>query len=303
MQYSLLSRFQGCCLGLMLGEQHHAGGQSAPVDVAASPASANAPSDPGWSPIALDLLHAMTRSPQQHPADLAIAQLVQLSPQRSETGGIAIASLPIALFFHDDLNRQRQALWQLFEAVAVPPPQRLWFIVLAYAIAQAVKGQLDPLTFMPQLFAYIRVTAPNAPTVASVIQALEQLEAGALDGGNRPHELMTASEIDLPIAIALGCFLQTPTDFRLAVTQARRLAASEPISIALVGALAGALVGAQTGLAGIPAIAQVSSWSPLPASVAQVKHLAERLIATWSGVYDPSPSEALPPVAAPWVLR
>lgn len=255
-----------------------------------------------WSAIALEGLAAMTQSHQWQSTEWLVARLTQIPLAERSAGGIAIATLPLAIYFHDDLNRQRHGLEQLLAAVFLEAADRTWVMAFAYAIAQAVRGQLDPPLLLPQVLAYLRVTQTTAAS-SPVLAALEQLatchQAASLSG------LLTQP---LPaIAIALICFLQTPEDFRLALTRAARIVtarASSPEIIPLM-ALTGAIVGAHTSLTGIPASYQVSD--ALPAlgypSIAALKALAAALIASWSGLYDTRSVNLSLPVAAPWVIR
>jgi hypothetical protein len=254
-----------------------------------------------WSEIAIDLLQGLTRSHQWESLVLPVTRLSPVPPWQRQADGLAIATLPLTLYFHDDLNRQRQTLTQLCAALAIEPLSTAWVLSFAYVIAQAVKGQLDPATVIPQTLAYLRVAVTDVNATAdSVIALLEQVTVA--------QEHMTTLELltrDIEninaIAIALLCFLQTPADMRLAMTRATRFcAAAHHPDAPTIHALLGALVGAHTGVAGIP-----PSWQTMPAIAPQVPMLmtlAESLVASWSGMSGDAIAASVP-VAAPWVIR
>jgi len=308
MQYSLLSHFQGCLLGMGLGEQVGRAIQpvQASVDSAAAPLNQDG-SSMRWSSTAIDLLQELTKSHQWQAIEPSTAILQKVPTAQRQSAGIAIATLPLALFFHDDLNRQRRTLWQLFESLSVDAVHRAWVIVFAYTIAQAVKGQLDPYRLLPQLLAYLRVTHTAEHTMDNVLKTLEQAETYFVEQASL-HQILTdwSNQVD-PIAIALVIFLQTPEDLRLTLarmTHLCRTATHLLVDAPSVHALVGALVGAQTSLAGIPPFFQCGpGLLPGDRSVSQIKALAEALFASWSGLYTPTlPTPSLP-VAAPWVIR
>lgn len=308
MQYSLLSRVQGCLLGMILGEQ---AGRSQETTWL-TPSSSPEPTDPDvgasrWNQVAIELLQAMTRSHQWHSTELVIQRLQDRPASERYAGTIAIATLPLALYFHDDLNRQRHALVQVCEALSVDAVSQTWVRVFAYMIAQAVKGQLAPDTIIAQSLAYMRVSTPTeVPSPDSVLDTLQQLDTAQAE--NAPlTSWVTDRELGPEMAIALMCFLQTPEDMRLALTRATRLGTVAPRSEATpaIPSLVGALVGTQASVAGIPPSFQGSlSWSPAADhSRSTVLAWAESLVTSWAGVYDPTAIAASPAVAAPWVIR
>ena len=299
MQYSLVHRFEGCLAGLAL-----------------------TPAAPGCT-LAMQLLHQIPRS---HPATFSTLMISELNRllasdlvgTQMNVGTLAIATLPLTLYYHDDLHRQRQAFQQLFDAIAVKSLWQDWLMVYAYAIAQAVKGQLDPQTFVAQALAYLRITETDdtlpEPNIVEQLQWIKtcQSQAASLTMMQTTLETYPMALDDTMLAIALVCFLQTPDQARLALARSVQLGGShrEEGSAAsnypsTIKALVGALIGAHNGVAGFPPAWMIQATLPSGSgSMPQMQSLAKQLYAIWCGVYEPTAiaTETLA-VAAPWVIR
>ncbi|MDX2230397.1 MAG: ADP-ribosylglycohydrolase family protein [Leptolyngbyaceae cyanobacterium bins.349] len=317
MSYSLLSRFEGCLWGVVLGEQAGKAAQTTPQRKKhrslqhwhPQPRSNH---DLPWSGEVLQQLQSGLRSPTWHQSLLAQSLLAQshLSTNNSwpgtpiDAGRLAILTLPIALFYHDDLKRQRHSLEQQLDLVPGAAAHRDWVMAFAYAIAQAIKGQLEPIVFIDQLRAYLQVMASSdQPLPESINQPLQQIHRQN-ESGCGPWE-STEADPNLAIAHALHDFLQTPDDIRLVLIRSAQQHAtrSANTSAPLVCTLVGALAGAYNGAAAIP-----PSWrSTLSISAsghgAAIAEVAAALLAHWSGSYAPATLASPPTVAAPWVIQ
>lgn len=228
-----------------------------------------------------------------------------------ETAGeLAIATLPIALFYHDNLTQQRHYLAATVAAWGGDERTSDAVIVFGYAIAQAIKEQLTPSHFIAQILTYLHVSLPeSAIRSADLIRSLESLkrliaDGSELQGAIAALELNSETKpISVEIAIALYCFLQTPDSMSLAVVRAVRLGVKPDI----VGALAGALAGAYTSEIGIPAAwrSALQSSSTAFEFPRRVQHLSAQLMLVWSGVYDLSvfQEKDFPIVTVPWIVR
>jgi ADP-ribosylglycohydrolase len=291
MQHSLLSRFQGCLLGMVLGErlaQQSGSGED--------------------SQTVLDCFVQIIEAGQWRDP------LGERSIRKAlKTVNPAVAVLPATLFFHEDLFKQRRLVLQLLKASSINEQVQGAVIAFAYAIAEALKNQLNPATFLAQLAAYLRLA--ELPTGAQAKRSgyLEQLQA-ILEAGGTGYNL-SAQPLREPhaqtILLALGLFLSTPENLSLSLLRAARLS-NQPTSIC---ALVGALSGAYNGIIGIPPL-WIATLEPkngdqpaIAVDVQSLNTLAAQLLAVWSGVYDLAnydqstlPTSALT-VAAPWVTR
>jgi ADP-ribosylglycohydrolase len=226
-------------------------------------------------------------------------------------GELAIATLPIALFYHDNLTQQRHHLAATVAAWGGDERLSDAVIVFGYAIAQAIKEQLTPAYFIAQILTYLHVSLPESATrSADLIQHLETLKH-LVANGSELQSVIAPFQLDakthptsVEIAIALYCFLQTPDTIALVLIRAVRLGVKPEI----VAALAGALAGAYVSDVGIPAewhSALQAPWKTPELSPQRIQRLSAQLVSVWSGVYHAAGSEAqeLPIVTVPWVVR
>ena len=300
MHHSLLSRVEGCLLGMVLGEflGRSPGPETpfTPTDWTTLPLH--------WSPLVLASIQAWTTFPRLDATTPWEIPGFDTAPDANPDSW-PLLLLPLALYYHDDLGQQRQALIPAFEQWAVPTGDRHWLVLWAYAIAAALKQQLDPHHFCSQAQAYSRVVLGDEDPTA-LLRDLHQIEQDGL-GTGLAEIPSTWQRSPLPtLAIALSAFLQTPDHWHLVVNRslAWGRALSPDGSLAGLGAIAGALTGAYTSHVGI-----ASTDQSLPA-IAQsrvlrtaIHELAAAFLATWSGCYDPTAIAPTAAVTAPWVMR
>ncbi len=321
MQYSLLSRFEGCLFGLGFGEQVGLETQAMTVP---HPSQSD-PRDAGpelhgqmeWTPMVLNIIQALVRSPMIPLSEITQACLIpnathtipeDSARQDMEMATLAIATLPIALYYHDDLTRQRQSIAQVLERFRIGAVEQAWLELFAYAIAHALKGQLDPQIFLSQLRAYYHTVLAGERVATDIVQGqLHALEQSQTDGILLGRLLQTWATQPLPLAaIALLCFLQTPDHLELTVRRSwgvgQRVLPTMS-AIAALGGLTGAIAGAHTSVAGISPACRVAPPMLAASSPHIISNLAMALFASWSGYYDPTAIAVPPVVTAPWVLR
>lgn len=296
MQYALFHRFYGCLLGMVLGEQL---GAASATGRALQHWQPDAGSTGRWSQMALQLAAELTRSRTWTPDLIERTDLCQVPRHELTSGTLAIAALPIALLFHDDLQRQRQALGQVVDAVQGDDLTRQWVTVAGYAIAQALRGQLNPALLVNQTQAYLRVATPQTAAQVTVLNLL--------DTHAQPTDLTTLTDLvaqtdtDVRVAIALSCISNPSDTLVLALLRSARLSQLQPSLSALVGAISGA---ANSSAAIPPAwITAVARFQP--ELLNQLQPLANRLLGAWAGIYEPSTesnADSLT-VAAPWIMR
>ena len=339
MRYTLLNRFQGALLGAAIGEIlgthcgdrfiHQAtldrtnsadrsvwltvpdwGFQSAPVGMGQSGA--------GWGSLAIKQLRHLLQP--YSPIQLDSPPQLDLLPN-SEPSGLAIATLPIALFYHENPDlmqaqiRQALAHWQIGAEPAIG------VLLVGYTLSLILREQFSPATLIDDFIRYVDL--PQAPLIAS----LNSLQL----------DLALPPATESPVLLALAAFLKTPESYRLSLLQA----AQAQVQPAVVCAIVGALSGAYNGKAGLPldwysalqrrcspafasatsasatsASAKVFSGAELPSpllllwevdSATQLLELACQLFTGWSGMYDPMQRVPLwagsSVLAAPHVIR
>ena len=217
---------------------------------------------------------------------------------------LTIATLPLALFFHDDQNRQQQRLLQTVQLWRCLPDVEPGLLAVGYAIAQALQDCLEPQTLLPQIITYLKQsTASQSTPLLELIGTLEQTQTLVKQGAGlytAINQLQVRQQTgNEAIALAFYCFLSTPCDLRLALLRAARCGDAAPV----IAALTGALGGAYQGIGGLP-LAWVATDSHLWGITDTALHeLADHLFAAWSGVYAPAGRMAVAAFAAPGVIR
>lgn len=241
----------------------------------------------------------------------SLIQFGDLNPELQHWAGcsesptqIIAGTLPVALFFYEDLDKLRQKIAQ---ATSIWHASEFQYgaLAIAYAITQALQEQLNPSTLIPRTVAYLH----DVPLVKYLDQVQRLLEQGAgLDQTSTQllQGATPATSTDVAIALAFYCFLSTLEDFRLTATRAVRTAHQPQ----LTAMLAAALSGAYNSSAGIPpGWRTLDQWLPQPQqpvsglTIVQV----DQLMAAWAGTYQPtrvtSDLSQRPVIAAPGVIR
>jgi hypothetical protein len=315
MQYSLLNRFRGALLGSFVGKNlASSGGKGQFLDesrfsVPHSRDTHPSPALSDWSEIAMCGTKSLIRCGRLDLEDwVCCCEVTQpsllLLQSTASSSEAALATLPVALFFHEDEVKLRK---QLLQAAAV------WLsdsqvseevLVVAFAIALALTEKLNPRTLIPRILNYLN------PSQTPLVQQLEQVQALLEKGAGldttltqlRRYAPKSQGELkrsSLSIALAFYCFLYTPEDFRLCLIRAIRTEYQPQLTATLTGTLAGVY----NSIIGIPVNWQLAS-ERIPLGV-QWMQLADRLFAVWSGIYDVSVAEQFPSVAiaAPRVIQ
>lgn len=283
MRYSLLSRFQGTLLGAILGEIY--GSQFS---------SKSSPTLGVGSRIALLGTQSLIRCGKLDLADwMQHTGLPDRSVLASET---AIATIPVALFFHENSTQLRQEVKSAATVWNQTGEPVEGVLAVGDAIAQALTGKLQPASLIPQLLA--NLPDNQTPAIEQLAQ-VQDLLVPKCSLETAKAKLCRGKQSHLsPVAMGFYCFLSTPEDFRLSVRRAVKSGCQPRIT----AAIAGALSGAYNSLSGIPL-----QWSLSGNHVdrEEILQLTARLLATWSGVYDPIKCDRLSrlTVAAPRTMR
>ena len=283
MRYSPISRFKGTLLGAFLGGSLASGGKvefESYLDLGRMAVLGI------QSLIALGRLDLDDWIARQQQESLHLAATDDISIK------IILATLPVALFFHENPIKLRQNLLHVLKIWEDDPIVRDGTLAVGYAIALALTEKLNPRTLIPQTISFIGETPTSIPKKLLTVQNL--LEQGA--GLSRAQaELAREEKLSNTIAIAFYCFLSTLEDFRLAVLRATYngnfVQDATPLNLQATGAITGALSGAYNGIGSIPVNWQVlllqrnsPTWGLT--SFSQMLKLADAFVAVWSGVYD-----------------
>ncbi len=297
MRYSLLSRFRGSLLGTALGEVYQS-----PFQLSTTPICSK--KSDFWLQVAIRGSQSLIDCGRLDLEDWKHrGNKLQQSEPTSKIGfaslsNAAIATLPVALFFHEDqltLKAQLQQAAKLWLPAGQTPTGVL---AMGYAIAQALTERLNPDTLIPQTLVYLEEYCQDAkPSLRAFIQQLEQVQ-NLLE--QKAGLEKTVTQIcrhpftdTIPIALAFYCFLSTTEDFHLALARAVRTGYQPQTTAALTGALSGAY----NSLAGIPIVRRLTA--------TEMVSLADRLLAVWSGVHITATDDRVQwsAVAAPRVMQ
>ncbi|HBB35572.1 MAG TPA: ADP-ribosylglycohydrolase family protein [Cyanobacteria bacterium UBA8803] len=317
MQYSLLSRFRGALLGGWIGEilasKSCQGFPVASVKFAQPTSGETWNLEKGltiseaklsaWSQIAtcgteslircgkLDIENWLGQADQLHPSLL-------LLKGGASSSQAAVATLPVALFFHEDRIQLRQKLQQAAKVWQSDPEELSGVWVVALAIALALTEQLDCANFIPQIIA--ELGTKETPLIHQLQQVQLLLDQGAdLETTVAQLKREQGHPADTSIALAFYFFLNTPEDFRLSTLRAARSSYQSETTVTLTGALAGVY----NSITGIPV-----SWRLITNQIAAAEkrlHLADCLFTIWSGVWAPQAIDRCQwtAVAAPGVIQ
>lgn len=317
MRYSLLSRFQGALLGSLVGEMllpDGSQGQALGGVSLTSPRQEDAQTLQQlfvWNQLATCGIESLIRCGrlnledwwllwEKTPSSLGLKSV----PSMSES---ALATIPIALFFHEDEVKLRQQLFTCQYLCQHQAEASEGVLAIAYAISLALREQLDYATLIPRIQLYVgNLETSQSPLMRQLEQVQMLLKKGAglettLTQLRREAQMRgePLGRAHTCISLAFYCFLSTPEDFRLAVSRAARTGYQPQITAALTGALAGAY----NSIIGIPV-----NWRLTANRISsgnQRLQLADRLLEVWAGVYDVSALGQGQPlaVAAPRVIQ
>ncbi|MBE8969472.1 ADP-ribosylglycohydrolase family protein [Nostocales cyanobacterium LEGE 12452] len=284
MRYSPISRFKGTLLGALLGGSLASGGKvqfESYLDLGRMAVLGI------QSLIVLGRLDLDDWIERQQEESLHLVATDDISIKR------IIATLPVALFFHENPIKLRQNLLRVLKIWEDDPVVRDGTLAVGYAIALALNEKLDPLTLIPQTISFIGETPTLIPKKLLRVQSLLEQGAGL---STTQAEFAKEEKVSNSIAMAFYCFLSTLEDFRLTLLQAThnhnsQLQGATLLNSQATGAIAGALSGAYNGTGGIPVNWQVlllQRNSPVwgLTSFSQVLELTDAFVGVWSGVYN-----------------
>ncbi len=200
-------------------------------------------------------------------------------------GKIILATLPVAIFFHEDPVKLKYNLRQLLQIWDANPVVIDAALVLGYAIAKSLTETLDPFTLIPETIDFLGESKTSIPQKLVKVNNLLEQGSGLAQAQT---EFSKQDKFSNNIALAFYCFLSTLEDFRLTVLRAKSNLREQN---SWCCALTGALSGAYNSIEGIPINWQVvlsafnqPVWGMSSGSV--MLELADELVAVWSGAYN-----------------
>ncbi|MEA5579115.1 ADP-ribosylglycohydrolase family protein [Anabaena sp. UHCC 0451] len=273
MRYSLVNRVKGTFLGVLLGESlaTQNAGELGEIAVLGSE-----------SLIILGRLDVDDWLKRCQKAD------VNLETSNLTWRKVIVATLPVAIFFHEDTVKLKSNLLQVLQIWNPNPVLRDAALAMGYAIAKSLTEKLDPVTLIPQTIEFLAEKTNLLPQKLLKVKTLLEQEA-RLEQAQR--EFSQHEQISDNMALAFYCFLSTVEDFRLTMLRATN---NSPQPNYGCCPFAGALSGSYNSTVGIPVNWQVSlsaSHQPLwgSKSFVQMLELADDLVAVWSGAYNINP--------------
>ncbi len=167
MRYSVASRFRGTLLGAFLGESLASNRETQYETRLDFGKMALLGTESLITLGRLDLNDWIMRQ-QQESLHLDASDAISIE--------VILATLPVALFFHDNTIKLRQNLLHVLQIWENDPLLRDGTLAVGYAIAQSLTEKLDPLTLIPQTIAFLRETPTSIPQQLLKVQTL--LEQG-----------------------------------------------------------------------------------------------------------------------------
>lgn len=320
MQYSLLSRFRGTLLGAAIAEALECQGQfktGHPSWDSTDPLLTLQEQD---QPFGLNQVAWLYAESLIQVGDLDLENLHRWVHQHTKTqlrslspAHTLVGIIPVSLFFHEDEARLRQKVLQAIEVGQPSLELQSGALAVAYAINQSLREQLDPASLIARTIAYLPQSSEILVKQLEQVQRLLEQRASLDVALAQLLKLQPPGALSISVLITLGfyCFLSTLEDYRLTVSRAARISHKS----SLVTILAGTLSGAYNGTTGIPLgyrltlLRKAFSQSRKSKTEADILQLAARLLAAWSGAYQPSDAfietelSLEPAIAAPEVIR
>lgn len=206
---------------------------------------------------------------------------------------IIAATIPIALFYHENPVKLHQNLLQLLKHWDGDLAIRDSILAIGYAIAQSLAEQLHPQSIIPQITAFIGETDTQLPQNLLKVHHLLTQKPGlerVLD------ELGKKNHLCEEIALAFYYFLSTWEDFRLSVLRATHQHKIAPqrsshLNCQTISIITAVLSGVHNSTASIPinwrvAVSSAHTTTSNLSEISQMLELADALATAWSGVYS-----------------
>jgi hypothetical protein len=270
MAYSLLNRFRGTFVGVAIAENQMGFVDGSDRNSQIMKASA----------------YSLIRSGGLNLRDWQSHCIPHESGATSLQAGL-LALLPIILFYHEDEYWLFQQLKQAIDHWPELDSHASDIMVFGWAIAHGITKKNDSESIIYSIQKRLE-NAENAENIYDFIgenlPKINRLFAASASWETALSQLKMDNHPDsAAIYLALYCFLSTPEHFQLSIQRAAR-SQTQPLLTTLLTA---ALSGAYNSHAGIPMTWQLteSNQTPLQSRIIEQMTVADRLYATWLGIY------------------
>ncbi|MGK7898428.1 MAG: hypothetical protein AB4372_33640 [Xenococcus sp. (in: cyanobacteria)] len=268
MRYLLQERFIGACLGGVIAERL--------CEQTKTSLNKLENNQLFWLEIHQEVI---SQIPLDFSQSLSWKDLSIKSGKKITISELALVILPLILYYHDNLPQLELVLYRSAQHWQIPDSHLDGILWWSIAVALILREKLNPEDLLHQLTATSKILRHSLPQDLVSLQkifdrGLTIIEATAkLSLSTHPHTL--------PFILSLYCFYQTPEDFRLTIKQAMKVKYVNANLLALTGFLSGVY----NSKIGLP-----STWEKFCQNrdnYPKIWQLGARILALWSGVYDP----------------
>jgi hypothetical protein len=198
------------------------------------------------------------------------------SLEKLTTSQIAIASLPLILFFHESPQLLTEKLTAIVTQINKPAETLQELLIWGKALALALQEKLQPQNLIAQLL--------QSNTETKLEQQLEQVQT-YLEQDLSLHQVVgklsrRKEQEQTALALAIYCFAFTPEDFNLATSRASLGNYQRETTVTLTGILAGVY----NGYHGIPLKLRLSLEQDYKGQISTT--IARQLYASWCGITE-----------------
>ena len=191
---------------------------------------------------------------------------------------LAVASLPIVIFFHDQPNILREYLSEIAKLSQQPNCfADLW--IWSYGINLVLQGNIEIKDLISKLLNLKEAQETLFGEQLETIQKLLGEQASLKQVGYELNQKSPSNSSAM--AQALYCFLSTPQQFRLCVSRSMQIKSQPHLTATLTGAIAGIY----NSWFGIPIDWRLNPQLSKVNAEHQVSKQVEQVVNNWLGVY------------------
>lgn len=272
MRYPLINRFRGALLGAFIGEILTLNDAKKSTD------------DIWWYELIVSSAQSLIQLGKFDIEDWSTQvrkKWHNCDPSNSILNAAIIATLPVTLFFHENILELRNNLLKTLDVWDNDPEVRDAVLAVSYVIAQSLNEKVCWKMLLPQTNDFIGDASTKLPQ--NLLQIYNSVNNTVIS-----QDIATVLEQEITPITAIGLafyyFISSPEDFRLCLLRANQ---NPCFGVETVG---GILSGTYNSTLGIPVNWQIGQSNlkitpSLFTNCFQMLELADALVAVWSGVY------------------